>query len=226
MEYQFDVSLHVPSLVTAASQEEAEDKADQIVETLIAGSDLVNAYPDVDYTGNGNAQPYTLGVAYRFQMQVEATSMEEAKNAVQDRVKELIRGSQLAHRKKAVAYQFSDEQPGLDALLGWIDEDQPFAIAADAALWHIACAKAQYGEDAVDRAIEMSERYSEERIIASPRLFKQYPKDREGNLLHIIWGRDHIQEVRNAWVNQEEVYASCECLNLLYDEPREAVSNE
>jgi|SRR5579859_7887535 len=153
-------------------------------------------------------------------LEIEADSMEQAEELLGNQLEELFNAAPY-NTFPDVELELSDDQDGLDELLNAIDEDQPFYISADASVYHIECAKVAYGEKAVEKAILMSSKYSDETIVSRPTLFERYPKDREGNLLHVVYGRDHIRDVRNAWENQEEVFCSCVCLNSVYDDPKE-----
>lgn len=220
MKYQFDVELQVRSNDCFNSEEEADAAGEKIGEQLLAGSLLAKEYPDWDFEVLPQTSSYQLRITFTFKLLFDALSLEEAKGEIDWKIHEMLAGSRLAESYRQEEPVLSDEQPGLDELLSWIDEDEPFCIVADANQWHLDCARVAYGEQAIRAAIKMSERYGEETILSTEKLYERYPQDSEGNLLHVVYGREWIQDVRNAWANAEEIPASCACLNSLYDEPR------
>lgn len=171
MQYRFEVMLTSSVTVGAESLNQAEMLMDGLVERLIVGSELAKEYPDSSYTlkkEETDKYPfnnYLFDLEYKdIKVDVEANSFDEAEFKVPDTVMALVQGSKLkAQHKIHCTAHLSEDQPGLDDLLSWIDEERPFAIAADASMYHIECAKVQYGEEAIELAISMSEKYSEEK---------------------------------------------------------------
>lgn len=222
MNYQFDVEIQALSEQSFPTVDEADAVGEAIGYHLLAGSLLEKEYPEWDFEiDNDVRHDYRLRFTFSFKILFESRSLEEAKGEVDGKVQEMVAGSALAAGYIQKEPTLSDEQPGLDELLSWIDENEPFCIQADANRWHIDCARIAYGEHVIDTAIAMSGNYSDYDSIRTPDLYERYPQDQEGNLIHVVYGHEWIRDVRNAFCHEEEIPASCACLNSLYDEPRE-----
>lgn len=246
MKYQFDIWLtaEVPTIYREA--EEAEAYMDNLCDEAIKGSLLEKEYPDCDYmlVSLGLFGERTYSLLYKFKIEVEDSGIggdriEVAEENIEGEIRKLVQGCWLYREEIFVkkvakdekislpqiltaAYRLSDEQPGIEEIISWIDEDQPIAIVSDANYWHIRCAETKYGEENVDLAIEMSEKYSEYRIIENKKLFEKYPKDSDGNLLHVVLGREYIQEINNGLAHGEDNLSSCgACRGYIHDDPRE-----
>jgi len=198
MEYQFDVRLQIVPDDRFETEGQAEKQADTVIDEVMYGSKLrENDYPDISYLVVNIGKRYALLLTIDFKIQVEAGSIQEAKNTIDTNVDELIIGSRLVncgHR----TVRLSDEQPGLDDLLTWIDPDFPFAVQEPGERYHYSCGIDMFGQKRVDRA----ENGKEDELI-------------------VIYGREWESEVRNAWVHAEEIVAYCGyCRGSLYDEPK------
>lgn len=247
MKYQFDIKLVTEVETPWATPEEAYDFMDEYCEKVLTGCLLEKEYPDVDYGEERKSSSYAwifnLEISFKIEVEdngVGGDRIEVAKGNIEKEIRRLIAGCELAPLPLTViekdededpigqpgsmitTYRLSDRQPGIEEIISWIDDNQPIAIVADADFWHIKCAEAKYGEENIDLAIEMSEKYSEYRIVDNKKLFEKYPKDSNGNLLHVVLGRDYIQEINNGIVHGEDNLSSCgACLNYIHDDPRE-----
>jgi hypothetical protein len=61
-------------------------------------------------------------------------------------------------------------------------------LTADTDHYHVECAKRMYGEAAITQAIAMASRFDEFSVTHDDALFEQWPKDRQGNLIHVDAG--------------------------------------
>jgi hypothetical protein len=229
MKYQFDVTLRIPVIVDPEARETAEEKLERVAETMLVGSPLAEECPNINYDESKPLSKRTYIITCKFKASIASNDIENASDNVPRRVWELVAGSPLAEKMFDIGYELSDEQPGLDELLEWIDDDQPFCIQADADRYHVECATEIYGSIHMSKALQLSDKYSEEYIISTidkgeKSLYARYPKDGEGNLLHVIYGREWEHDVREAFAHKEEIPASCgACLGSLYDAPKEKI---
>lgn len=195
MNYQFNIILTTSGDMSATSTVEAEYQADLLMDALITGSRLEEECPEItDSEKHSNGRDFQYTIVYRFKIHVDAVSIGEAEKNVHKGVYDLLQGSLLVRREFVLSHALSDEQPGLDELLEWIDDDQPFAVQEPGERYHYDCAVTIFGQVAVDR---------------------------EENELTVIYGREWEHEVREAFAHTEEIYSSCgHCRGSLYDAPK------
>jgi hypothetical protein len=229
MNYQFDTKIRTEITVSIADLEQAEQRMNDICGEVIEGSKIDEEAFYIDYEHKHE----TVFGEHVFEMYCEGKMMvpddgiggdriEVAKENIEKTVQGMVAGSKLANMRYTFTATFSDVQPEIEDIIIWIDDDAPIAVVADANFWHIKCAEANYGEKAVELAIDMSEKYSENRIISNPKLFEKYPKDSDGNLLHVALGREYVHEVLNGVARQEDMLQSCgACRGYIHDDPRE-----
>lgn len=58
-------------------------------------------------------------------------------------------------------------------------------ITADNGYYHVECAERIYGKASITQAILMASRFDEFTVTHSDALSAQWPKDQEGNLIHV-----------------------------------------
>lgn len=166
---------------------------------------------------------YTFKVTIELEMDIHASNKTEADDKLEAEVSALLdQSGDLKRRMEDWDYeqQADTERDDFEAMLDWVDDDEPFAVVADAGRYHLECARAVYGDAAIDKAIELSEQYSEETIIATKALFDAYPKDQDGNLLHIVMGHQWKEEATQRFDHDEYTGESCDaCLFLLTEGP-------
>lgn len=229
MHYQFDVTLRIPVIVDPEEQETAEEKLERITETMLVGSPLAEECPNIDYDASKpTSGRMTYIITCKFKLDIVSNDIKNASSNIAHSVWQLVAGSLLAEKMFDINCELSDEQPGLEELLCWVDDNWPFCVQADADRYHLECAEEVYGRSNIATAISLSNKYSEETILGTlgehNGLYERYPLDSDGNLLHIIYGRDWAHDVREAFAHQEEIPASCgACLGSLYDAPKGAI---
>jgi hypothetical protein len=223
MKYRFKIKASGAGAIYAQSLNVAEHVASSMAEEFIYGCKVETEYPDnfdADYTvdfiegptkvtaENGDTfkmSKYSVLLTYTFDWDFEATQMSvlvDHDGTINDELEEMAQalfvGSKFAQKEIKIDYTFSGEQPGLEDLMMWVDNDLPFCIQSDGCLYHIPCAYIMLNSEEVDAAIEHGD---------------------DANGVSCTRGLEFTQAYEGAFFQLEENHATCECGNSLFDEP-------